>query len=152
MRTVRTGALLAAGVVVGRMVLRKIVRRQGGSGEKARWLAVTVNAAPEKVAAPLAEAVAGLDAGLDVETRLAVAPGGRGTEAAARLPHDPAGVARRLAGKDPRQELRRALRDMKSLVEAGEVVRPDESTTDKRTPGGALIRLATRRAGGEGRL
>jgi hypothetical protein len=57
-----------------------------------------------------------------------------------------------LAGKDPRQELRRALRDMKSLVEAGEVVRPDESTTDKRTPGGALIRLATRRAGGEGRL
>jgi hypothetical protein len=147
-RTVRTGTLIAVGVVVGRMVARKIARRQGGPGEKARWLAVTVNAAPEKVEVPLAEAVAGLD----VETQLAVAPGGRGTEAAVRLRHDPAGAARRLAGKDPRQEVRRALRDMKSLVEAGEVVRPDEPTTGKRTPGGALVRLATRRAGGEGRL
>jgi hypothetical protein len=61
-------------------------------------------------------------------------------------------VVRRLTGKDPRQDVRRPLRDVKSLVETGEVVRPDEPTTGKRTPGGALVRLATRRAGGEGRL
>jgi hypothetical protein len=149
MRTVRNAALMVTGAVVGRTVARTIARRRGGRGEEPRWLVVTVNAAPDKVEAPLAEAVAELD----VETRLSAAPGGRGTEAAARLQqHGPAGPARRLAGKDPRQDVRRALRDVKSMVEAGEVVRPDEPTTGKWTPGGALVRLATRRAGGEGRL
>jgi len=149
MNVVRTGALIAAGSVIGRMVARKIARRREPE-KKPRWLTVTVNAPLDEVRAPLDEAVAELD----VETRLAEAPGGRGTEAGARLRHGPVDPApvRRLAGKDPRQDVRRALREMKSLVEAGEVVRPDEPTTGKRTPGGALVRLATRRAGGEGRL
>jgi len=79
-----------------------------------RWLTVTVNAPPDKVEAPLAAAVAELD----VEIRLAEVPGGRGTEAGARLRDGSAGPApvRRLAGEDPRQDVRRALRDMKSLV------------------------------------
>ena len=152
MNVVRTGALIVASAVAGRMAVQKVARnlarRQGVPGELSRWLAVTVNAAPGEVAGPLAEAVAELD----VETRLTAAPGGRGTEASARLRHSPAGPVRRWSGQDPRQYVRRALRDMKSLVEAGEVVRPDESTTGKRTPGGALVRLATRRAGGEGRM
>jgi threonine dehydrogenase-like Zn-dependent dehydrogenase len=58
MRTVRTGALMVAGAVVGRTVARTIARRQGGSEEKSRGLAITVNAPPDKVA-PLAEAVRG---------------------------------------------------------------------------------------------
>lgn len=151
MRPLRTGALMAAGVVVGRTVgrsvARKIARSQVEAGEESRWFAVTVNASPEK-AAVLAETMADLD----VETRVTAAPGGRGTEAAARLRHSPAGPVRRLAGNDPRQDVRRALRDMKSLVEAGEVVRPDEPTIGKRTPGSALVRLMTRNASGEGRL
>ncbi len=149
MNVVGTGALIAAGAVAGRTVARRIARRAAGpDAERSRWLAVTVNAPPDQVAVPLAEAVAELD----VETRLTAAPGGRGTEAAARSRHGTAGLGRRLAGRDPRQDVRRALRDMKSLVEAGEVIRPDEPTTGKRTPGGALVRLVTRRASGEGRL
>jgi hypothetical protein len=144
----RTGAVIAAGAMIGQAVARRVTQHEDGSGHRSRWLAVTVNAPSEKVAQPLADAVAELD----VETRVAAAPGGRGTEVAARPQDAPAGVVRRLAGKDPRQDVRRALRDMKSLVETGEVVRPDEPTTGKRTPGGALVRLATRRAGGEGRL
>jgi hypothetical protein len=152
MKPVRTGALVAAGVVVGRtvrrLVARKPAQRQDVPRQKSRWLAVTVNAPPEKVAAPLSEAVADLD----VETRLSAAPGGRGTEIAARPRNSPTGPLRRVAGTDPRQGVRRALREVKSLIEAGEVVRPDEPTTGRRTPGGALVRLLTRRAGGEGRL
>jgi hypothetical protein len=144
---IRTGAVIVAGAMVGQAVARRVARHENSSGE--RWLAVTVNAPPEKVTERLADAMAELD----VETRTTPAPGDRGTEVAARLRDaPPTGVLRRLAGKDPRQDVRRALRDMKSLVEAGEVMRPDEPTTGKRTPGGALVRLATRRAGGEGRL
>ena len=139
---------MAAGAVIGRAVARRVTRRGNGSSEWSRWLAVTVNAPPERVEGPLQDAVAELD----VEARVTPAPGGRGTEVAARLRNAPTGVVLRLAGKDPRQDLRRALRDMKSLVEAGEVVRPDEATTGKPTPGGVVVQLATRRAGGEGRL
>lgn len=148
MGLMRTGAVIVAGAMIGRAVARRAARHEDGSGERSRWLAVTVNASPEEVDERLADAVAELD----VETRVTPAPGGRGTEVAARLRDAPNGTVRRLAGKDPRQDVRRALRDVKSLLETGEVVRPDESTTGKRTPGGALVRLATRRAGGEGRL
>lgn len=154
MRTVRTGALLAAGVLVGRTVVRKVAARRGsgdgnGDGGGSRWLAVTINAPFERVEeSKIGEALAGMD----VETRLAPAPGGRGTEVAARLRQAPDGVLPRLTGTDPRQAVRRALRDLKSTLETGEVIRPDEPTTGKPTPGGALVRLATRRASGEGRL
>jgi len=148
MGLMRTGAVIVAGAMIGQAVARRVAQHKDGSGERSRWLTVTVNAPPEKVDERLADAVADLD----VETRVTPAPGDRGTEVAARLRDAPTGVVRRLAGEDPRQDVRQALRDMKSLVEAGEVVRPDEPTTGKRTPGGALVRLATRRAGGEGRL
>jgi len=143
-----TGAVLAAGAVIALGVARKVSRRGTGTTEPSRWLAVTVNAPPEMVQQRLRDAMAELD----VETRVAPAPGGRGTEIAARLRNAATGPARRLAGSDPRQDVRRRLREVKSLVEADEVVLPDESTTGRPTPGGALVRLATRRAGGEGRL
>jgi hypothetical protein len=149
MGLMRTGAVVAAGAMIGHALARRTAHHGDGPAQRSRWLTVTVNAPPEKVDERLADAVAELD----VETRVTPAPGGRGTEVAARLRDAPAtGVVRRVAGQDPRQDVRRALRDMKSLVETGEVVRPDEPTTGRRTPGGALVRLATRRAGGEGRL
>ncbi|WP_234443021.1 hypothetical protein [Streptomyces cellulosae] len=98
-----------------------------------------------------------------IETRISAAPGDRGTELAVRLreqeqeqhgeqgPEAARSVPARLAGDDPRQDLRRALREAKALLEAGEVLRPDEPTTHD-TPGGKLVGLLSRRAGGEGVL
>ncbi|OLF14795.1 hypothetical protein [Actinophytocola xanthii] len=167
MSVLRTGALVAAGVAAGiaagRAVARRVgAKRQGGERrtlgdrtaengaerptEEPRWLVVTVNAPHDQVAEALP------DLGPGVETRLTPAPGERGTELAARIPHADGGVASRLRGDDPHQELRRMLRDVKSRIETGEVIEPDAPTTGKPTPGGALPRFAPRRAGGEGRL
>ncbi|NIH83933.1 hypothetical protein [Amycolatopsis granulosa] len=114
---------------------------------------VTVDASPLTVgnSSELRQMLAGF--GDDVEFQLSPAPGDRGTEVALR----PSGtrestVFARLRGDDPRQEVRRALRDLKSRLETGDVIRPDLPTTGKPTPGGAIMRFVTRRAGGEGRL
>lgn len=145
---------LGAGAVLGTVVAitRAVARRGDRRNEPTRWLAVTVNGEPEAVVADprYTELLAAL--GDDLETRTAPAPGGRGTEIAARPRQAPGGVTARVTGNDPRQDVRRALRDVKSLLETGEVIRPDPPTTGKPTPGGALVRLVTRRAGGEGRL
>jgi hypothetical protein len=148
MRWLGVGAALGLAAAASRALVRRNTAEDGPS----RWLAVTVYAEPDSVAGDprLTEAFAGL--GDDVETRIAAAPGERGTEVAARVRRAPAGVTARVAGNDPRQDVRRALRDVKSLLETGEVIRTDPPTTGKPTPGGALVRLVTRRAGGEGRL
>ncbi|WP_410573809.1 hypothetical protein [Amycolatopsis sp. cmx-4-61] len=144
------GALAAAGIAAGTAAARR------KSPAPNRWLGVTVNLPPDAVENDprLMEAFAELSE--DAETRVRPAPGGRGTELAARprqpVVPGPAGVARRLAGRDPRQPVRSALRDIKSVLETGEVIRTDPPTTGQPTPGGLLLRLATRRAGGEGRL
>jgi hypothetical protein len=58
----------------------------------------------------------------------------------------------RIAGKDPRQELRAALRQARQLLETGEILRPDTPPTTRRTLRNLPLELATRRARGEGRL
>src|SRR5918997_1175237 len=72
-----------------------------------------------------------------VEGRVRPAPGGRGTELAARLrqgaPSGPAGALARVSGSDPRQELRAALRQSRQLLETGEVLSPDSPPTTRRT-------------------
>ncbi|HEV3465192.1 MAG TPA: hypothetical protein VG846_14580, partial [Actinomycetota bacterium] len=81
---------------------------------------------------------------------------GRGTELAARLrqraPSGLGGVAARAAGNDPRQDLRSALRQARQLLETGEILQADRPTTTRRTLRNLPLELATRRAGGEGRL
>ncbi|MFI2378164.1 hypothetical protein ACH5AO_24355 [Streptomyces sp. NPDC018964] len=121
-----------------------------------RWLTVTVNRPPTDVGSegklppPLDELAERID------VRIRPAPGDRGTELAARFKEPvsaaSSSVPARLAGQDPRQELRRALRDAKSLLEAGEVLRPDAPPTTRPTPGGRLVEVFTRRSGGEGVL
>jgi hypothetical protein len=144
------GALAVAGIAAGTAAARR------KSAEPDRWLGVTVNLPTDQVETDprLKEAFAALEE--DAETRVRPAPGGRGTELAAKprqpVPSGLGGAARRLAGRDPRQPVRSALRDIKSVLETGEVLRPDAPTTGKPTPGGVLVRLATRNAGGEGRL
>jgi hypothetical protein len=115
---------------------------------------VTVACEPEglradKLPSPLQEY------GERIETRISPAPADRGTELAVRFKQPPSDLARsvpaRLAGQDPRQDLRRALREAKALLEAGEVLVPDEPTTHD-TPGGKVVGLFSRRASGEGVL
>ncbi|GGK87390.1 hypothetical protein Sme01_48730 [Sphaerisporangium melleum] len=121
-----------------------------------RWLVVTVNRRPDEVVpgGRLPEPLARL--GDAVEVRVREAPGGRGTELAARpLAPVPTGVTEvlaRLGGEDPRQAVRRALRESRCLVETGEVLRADKTVTTRPTPAGRLVDLAVERAGGEGRL
>ncbi|MBT2421872.1 hypothetical protein J7F01_35095 [Streptomyces sp. ISL-22] len=105
---------------------------------------------PEKLPAPLQEY------GERIETRIRPAPGYRGTELAVRMrkpqPDSAHSVPARLAGADPRQDLRRALCEAKALLEAGEVLKPDVPPSTHDTPGGKLVGLLSRRAGGEGVL
>ena len=158
-QTVRRIVALA-GVSAGVIAARRIATRQAGNGTAGqvpdRWHTVTVNRPPEEVAPEgrLPEPLAGL--GDAVEVRVRLAPGGRGSELAARLRGGaPAGVAEavaRVAGSDPRQDLRAALRQSKQLLETGEVLSPDKPPTTRRTLRGLPLELATHRAGGEGRL
>ncbi len=123
---------------------------------KPRWHVVTVNRSLEEVQpggrlpGPLGE----LGDRIDVQVRRAA--GDRGTEIAARLrdgePTGVAGAAARVSGQDPRQELRSALRQTKQLLETGEVLSADRPTSTRRTITSLPLELATRRAGGEGRL
>jgi hypothetical protein len=153
------GVVVVAGVGAGVVAVRRIAGRQFGNGARDsqdRWHTVTVNRPPDQVAPdgrlpdPLAEL------GDAVEVQIRPAPGGRGTELAARLrgavPSGLGGVAARAAGNDPRQNLRAALRQSKQLLETGEVLRPDEPPTTRRTLWNLPLELATRHAGGEGRL
>ncbi|MEU0030508.1 hypothetical protein [Streptomyces sp. NPDC006335] len=147
-------SLWVAAGLAGAAVAVRMARTPGAASSAHRWLAVTVNCEPEdlrpdKLPSPLQEY------GERIETRISAAPADRGTELAVRFRQPPPELARsvpaRLAGQDPRQDLRRALRESKALLEAGEVLVPDEPTTHD-TPGGKVIGLFSRRASGEGVL
>ncbi|MFI6034754.1 hypothetical protein ACIBBD_11435 [Streptomyces sp. NPDC051315] len=146
----------AAGVTAGAgLALRRMRTGPSATAAENRWLSVTVNRGPgdiepEKLPSPLREY------GDRIETRIRPAPGDRGTELAVRLrqpqPEAAHSLPARITGQDPRQDLRRALREAKALLETGEVMRPDTPPTTHDTPGGKLVGLLSRRAGGEGVL
>jgi len=115
---------------------RAVVGRKASDRDD-RWLAVTVNCSPEQVH-ELPEPLARLRA--DVEIRIRPATGDKGTEVLARP-----------IGDVSRADLRTALRQAKSLIETGSVLRPDPPATHP-GPAGRVLRLVTRRATGEGRL
>ncbi|MGA5895220.1 hypothetical protein [Streptomyces venetus] len=143
----------AAGVAAARRS-----RASSGTEERAgdRWLTVTINRPPADVGSEGKPPPPLDDLAERIDVRIRPAPGDRGTELAARfkepVPAASTSLPARLAGQDRRQELRRALRDAKSLLEAGEVLRPDAPPTTRPTPGGRLVEVFTRRSGGEGVL
>jgi hypothetical protein len=139
----------AAGATAGiTAAWRKARHRQPGPN---RWLLVTVNKPAGDIdAVGLPEPLGEL--GDRIETLVEPAAGGKGIVLAARLRRPgPSGKTARLAGKDPRQEVRLALRRAKSLLETGDVLLPDAPATHP-GPRGKLVALASRRAGGEGQL
>ncbi|MGW0604305.1 hypothetical protein [Streptomyces sp. NPDC002640] len=148
---------LAAGVVAVRKARcrgREDREAEGRAGN--RWLTVTVNLPPEEVGRGGALPPP-LDRFADrIDVKVTPAPGDRGTELAVLLKDPPSRLASslpgRLAGEDPRQELRVALREAKSLLETGEVMLPDTPPTTHDTPGGKVLGLLSRRSGGEGVL
>jgi hypothetical protein len=156
-RVVRWSAALG-GVAAGVVVARRARSTLSGDGAEAgrRWSAVTVNRAPEAVTpdGQLPDPLATL--GDTVEVQVRPAPGGRGTELAARPgtpePSGVRGAVARVTGKHPRQALRVALRQAKQLLETGEVLQADRPPTARRTLRNLPLELATRRAEQEGRL
>lgn len=150
------GAVTLGGVGYGVMRWMSSRRSRARTRQEAsRWLMVTINRRPEEVVPDgrLPEPLARLGDTIEVQVR--EAPGDRGTELGARplspVPTGAGEVVARLSGTDPRQVVRRALRESKCLIETGEVLRRDEPTT-RPTPAGRIMDLAAQRAGGEGRL
>jgi hypothetical protein len=153
------GALLAVGIGMAMArwrASRAAVSRRNAAAEADRWLVVTVNCPPDRLSSEIDFPEPLVQLGESVEITVRPAPGNRGMELAARLrepmPTGLASVSARLRGGDPRQLIRTALREAKSLIETGEVLYPDEPSPMRSTPAGKILELATRHAGGEGRL
>jgi hypothetical protein len=103
------------------------------TGEPPRRLVVTVNAEPDEGSRGqlIADAVTRL--GPDVHTRITAAPAaghGGGGPSASRNDRCRARFQARRHRPTPRGA--RALRDLKSLLKIGEVIRPDQPTTASR--------------------
>ena len=146
---VATLAARAGGSVVRqvRSAIDPSAARPAGAGQPASgWLVVTVFREPSDIdtaalPAPLAEF------GDRIEVRVRPAPGGKGTELAARLRDRPSsGAVSRISGSDPQADLRSALRRAKQLIEEGEVLAGGPAPHGKRTatPGGVLLEAWTK--------
>lgn len=148
---------VAAAIIAGGAAAAAVVRMMPRELPSTRWRVVTVSRPPD-VAAPDGHPPAPFASfGEFIQVRVTEAPGGRGTELAARLRPGESGTVdavARLVGQDPLQLVRKLLREAKQLAEVGEVLRlnPKPEGTRHATPGGALIDLASRRSGGEGVL
>jgi hypothetical protein len=130
-------AVLAAGVATAVAVVRRR-RRAPHEDTSGRWLAVTVNRAPEEVQSSMPDDLARWRDQAEISVRPAA--GDKGTE-----------IRVKSTGEVSAHELRLALRRAKSVLEAGEVVRPDAAPTHP-GPMGKALQAVTNRAGGGGRL
>ncbi|MDX8050822.1 hypothetical protein SK571_15650 [Lentzea sp. BCCO 10_0798] len=130
-------ALLAAGVATAVAVARRR-RRAPHDDAPERWLAVTVNRAPDEVQSSMPDDLARWRDQVEISVRPAT--GDKGTELRAKP-----------TGEVSAHELRLALRRAKAVLEAGEVVRPDTAPTHP-GPMGKALQAVTNRAGGGGRL
>ncbi|GIF44610.1 hypothetical protein [Actinoplanes xinjiangensis] len=138
----RTGKLLliAVPVVAGAAVAARR-RRVPGAGEQRRRHVVTVfRPLAELQAEPLPGSLK--EIADDVEITLSAAPGGRGTEIAVRIPE---------GSSVSSGDVRRALRETRSLIEVGDVLLPYGPPTTVPTLLNRPLQTATRH-GREGGL
>ncbi|GGQ75200.1 hypothetical protein GCM10010166_51440 [Couchioplanes caeruleus subsp. azureus] len=130
---IAAGAVATAATVVSRR------RSRPRAGEAARRHVITVfRPFDELTAAQLPGSLTEL--GDAVEVSLRAAPGGRGTE-----------IAVAAVGDTSPERIRRALRETRSLLEAGDVLLPGGPPTTEPTPLNRPLRAATRH-GREGGL
>ncbi|MDN3026948.1 hypothetical protein [Streptomyces sp. S.PB5] len=154
-----TAAVVAAvggAAVVARARARAVARAgEGAEGaEQGRWHVVTVGR-PRAELMPDGRLPPPLDGlGDGVEIRAADAPGGRGTEIAARRTgaRGPAERFRSVTGTSTDQRIRAALREFEQLTETGEVPRTAGQRAASRKPGGIPPDRAGDRARREGLL
>jgi hypothetical protein len=139
----------AAAAVVGKRALDARTN-QASRVDSLRWNSVTVDLAPDEIAPDGIYPQPLVDLGDVVEIRVVPAPGSWGTELGAR---PKPGVPDTSAG-DLRQDVRRALRQSKTLLETGEILRNEPMPHGKRpsTPAGRLVDEWEKRAQGGGYL
>ncbi|WP_213009448.1 hypothetical protein [Paractinoplanes toevensis] len=125
----------AVTAALGGTTYRIVTRRQPPAG---RRHVITVHRPLEEIAEVLPEPLSAYHGTIDV--RLRAAPAGRGTEISARALNDTVSDG----------DIRRLLRESRSLLEVGDVLRPGGPTTTP-TPWNRPLRSATRH-GREGGL
>jgi hypothetical protein len=141
--------LMAAGVGAARYMATR--PRTRDRAPRNRWITVTVNCSPQRLAsrADLPEPITRLGDAVDI--RVAPAPGDRGTELGARLRELPrtkiVGMVNRRPEEDPRRMVEEALHQAKSMIETGEVLRPDWPPSTQPAQVGKLLEFAGRRGG-----
>ncbi|TDC59032.1 hypothetical protein E1258_19470 [Micromonospora sp. KC207] len=134
----RTAGVLAAGAIAGATAARALRVPLGGGRPRAAcprdgWQVVTVDAPTERVlpGGRWPEPLRRL--GGAVEVALRPAPGGRGTELAARPVRGVpvTGITAHLVGNDTAPLIHEALRQSKQLTETGELLRADRSPLER---------------------
>lgn len=152
--TAATAATAVAAAGAAAYLRARRAARAEGAQEEGPWHVVTVGR-PRAELMPDGKLPPPLDGlGDGVEIRAADAPGGRGTEIAARrtAPRGTAEGLRSVVGTSTDQQIRAALREFKQLTETGEVLRTEGQPVGSRKPGGLPLGLAARRARKEGLL
>jgi hypothetical protein len=147
--------VLAAGAAVGGVAVVSAMRRPPDADARL-WRTVSILASADDVMPEGQPPEPLRRMGDAIEVRLVPAPGGRGVELSARIrdPEPEPVLLERLFGGDARSALRRALRESKQLLEAGELptVEPQPHGTRKPTPTGALVDAVASRSSEEGVL
>jgi hypothetical protein len=134
----RAVLVTAATAAVGGTSYRMIARRRSASASSGRRHVITVHRPLDEIAEVLPEPLAAYQGTLEVQLR--AAPGDRGTEISARALNDTVSDG----------DIRRLLRESRSLLEVGDVLQPGGPTTEP-TASNAPLRAATRH-GREGGL
>jgi hypothetical protein len=114
-----------------------------------RWHPITVNRDIADITLKSKHLKPLMDLGNAIEVLIAPAPGGRGTEIAARLT-EPDVTDK--ASRDLLAKMRAALRNTQWLVETGEILKPDKPPSTHRTLTSLPLEFAVRRAREGGRL
>ncbi|HEX8227512.1 MAG TPA: hypothetical protein VF572_06615 [Candidatus Saccharimonadales bacterium] len=139
-------ALTSAAVLVGLVAMKRHARTQDQAG---RWHTLTVNLPLAKVAPKGNLPTPLYELGDKIEVRFTPAPGDRGTEVAVRLTDV---KAHQESAGAQLEELRRALRDTRSILETGEVLEPSSPGSSKTTLLKWPTNIVTGKSKEEGRL